>query len=31
MNHEQHIIKLIKLNLKIQCQGQVYVIIAMHI
>ena len=31
MNHEERITKIIKLDLKLQCHGQVYVIIAMHI
>ena len=31
MNHKESIAKIIKLDLKLQCYGQVYVIIAMHI
>ena len=31
MDHEELITKIINLNLKLQCRGQVYVIIAMHI
>ena len=31
MNHEERIAKIIKLDLKLQCQGQVYVIITIHI
>ena len=31
MNHKERITKIIKLDLKLQCQVQVYMIIAMHI
>ena len=31
MNHEERITKIIKLDLKLQYEGKVYVIIAMHI
>ena len=31
MNHKERIIKTIKLDLKLHCKGQVYVIIEMHI
>ena len=31
MNHDERIIKITELDLKLQCQGQVYVIIATHI
>ena len=30
MSHKERITKIIKLDLKLQCQGQVYVIIGMH-
>ena len=31
MNHEESITKITKLDLNLQCKGEVYVIIAMHI
>ena len=31
MNHDEHIRKMIKLDLKLQCLGQAYAIIAMQI
>ena len=31
MNHEENITKLVKLDIKLPCYGQIYVIISMHI